>query len=323
MIPAVSIVLCTRNRSDELRQTLAALEMVCVPRSMRVELVVVDNASTDSTQQLVKSYRPANLLVRYVTEPHPGKGYAYNTGIGAAQGEALLFTDDDVRPPEDWIAGMCQPILDKEADAVAGGVVIPDYLRPLAAVAPWWFASTETMVEEPFVRLVGANMAFGRHVLERVPAFDVELGPGALGFHDETLFSMQLLQAGYKIQAAFEVAVEHHFDASRASRRGLLGTAARMGRCDAYVHYHWLHIDHSWTRLQRSRSTLGLAARRGFSWRSCLVRGQVARWEIERVKANAYMDQYDKERRRSRNYSKRGLEKLASSTRIGSESKCP
>ena len=84
-------------------------------------------------------------------------------------------------------------------------------------------ASTETLAEDAPTNLTGANMAFHRRVLAKVPAFDVELGPGRLGFQDDVLFSKQLERAGYRIQRRFDVRVEHHFDFDRLLRKSFLG----------------------------------------------------------------------------------------------------
>ena len=62
--------------------------------------------------------------------------------------------------------------------------------------------------------LVG-NCAFRRHVLERVYGFDPELGPGALGLGEDTLFGLQLTEAGYKIEYAKNALVVHFPDKSR------------------------------------------------------------------------------------------------------------
>ena len=48
----------------------------------------------------------------------------------------MLWTDDDVRPGRNWIEAMCRPILDGQADALAGRIVLPAYLqRPW--LQPW------------------------------------------------------------------------------------------------------------------------------------------------------------------------------------------
>jgi glycosyltransferase involved in cell wall biosynthesis len=242
----VSIIICTRNRAESLKPTLESIGRAVVPPGWNAELIVVDNGSTDSTEATVASMTWPNLPIRYMREERKGKGFAYNTGMGAALGQIFIFTDDDVRVPIDWIEGMGRPILDGKADAVAGGVGFPPDIAVALAQPPFssrrsWFASTEELNREAPTRMVGANMAFHRHVLDRVPGFDVELGPGALGFDDETLFSWQLLVAGYKLVGALDVVVEHHFDTSRLTEEGLIDLARKMGHSHAFVYYHWEH----------------------------------------------------------------------------------
>src|SRR5688500_3483272 len=98
-----SIVICTYNRAESLRQTLDAMAEVSVPSSWSVELLVVDNASTDRTAQVVSDCGLSDMSVHYIYEPRRGKGNAYNTAMAAARGDVFLFTDDDVRPPRNWI----------------------------------------------------------------------------------------------------------------------------------------------------------------------------------------------------------------------------
>src|SRR5258708_38656458 len=113
----VSIIICTKNRAQSLRETLAALGSVHVPEEWASELIVVDNGSTDNTNTVVRDAGISNMEVRYLHEPRRGKGYAYNSGIAAATGEILLFTDDDVQPPTNWIEKLCRPIMEGKADA--------------------------------------------------------------------------------------------------------------------------------------------------------------------------------------------------------------
>ena len=144
-------------------------------------MLVVDNGSLDRTRRVVRQAKFWGRAPRYLYEPRPGVSYARNAGLAAARGEVLLWTDDDVRPGRTWIEAMCRPILDGRADAVAGRVKLPDYLeRPW--LRPWHRVCLA--VDAPTTGdfdLTGANMAFARRVLEKVPAFDLELGPGALG----------------------------------------------------------------------------------------------------------------------------------------------
>src|SRR5258708_4953396 len=98
----VSILICTRNHAASLRETLHSLAQVHLPETLSCELIVVDNGSTDDTAAVVRSSAFPQIPVRYLHEPRPGKGHAYNTGLAEARGNILLFTDDDVRLPRQW-----------------------------------------------------------------------------------------------------------------------------------------------------------------------------------------------------------------------------
>ena len=309
----VSIAICTYNHRESLRLTLETVGRARVPRGLRCELLVIDNASTDGTAELVKDYRLDNQIpVVYLFEPRQGQCFARNAALARARGPIILFTDDDVRPPHDWIEGMCAPLLAGTAHAVAGGVRIAPHLE-----RPWmgwmhraWLASTDSLNPQEPEHMVGANMAFSREVLERVPAFDTELGPGASGFHDESLFSFQLKRAGYRIVSAFDVTVEHHFDESRLLRANFLDTAGKMGRSSAYWAHHWEHEEVRRPRLALALAQLRLAKWRAQRRRETLGAEGMPEWEMVLVKQVNFQQQYLVERARPRNYERRGLVKL-------------
>jgi glycosyltransferase involved in cell wall biosynthesis len=242
----ISIIVCTANRAESLEMTLRSISQTAVPHDVEVELLVIDNGSSDSTAKVTEAEWLSHLHARCVFEPKPGKGYACNRALAEAKGEVLLWTDDDVRVPHDWIEPMCRPILDGQTDAMAGGVKFPDHIQAALVSSALrsrqgWVASTFEIDPTQPARMVGANMAFHRRVLQKVPMFDVELGPGALGFKDETLFSKQLLAAGFKISGALHVNVDHHFDVGRLGDEAVLEIARKMGRSHGFVFYHWEH----------------------------------------------------------------------------------
>lgn len=309
----VSIIICTCNRAEDMAQTLDSIAKVEVPDSVFAELVVVDNASSDSTPQLVQSYELPNMNLRYVLEPRRGKGFAYNAGLAAASGEVLLFTDDDVRVPVNWIEGMTQPILSGEADAVAGGVrIAPHLIRPwMQPIQKRALAATEDLNAQSPGVLVGANMAFSRCVLTRVPAFDPELGPGALGFCDDTLFSWQLQQAGFRIRSRLDVMAEHHFDEARLTRNGLVDDAKKHGRSGAYVAYHWEQQPMKLPRCQYLIALLRILYWH-FKMRSFRREREGLAWWRRYVIVRAYFHrQWLIEMKRPRNYERRGLTKVS------------
>ncbi len=272
----------------------------------------MDNASTDSTAEVTKQCALDFIETRYIYEPRPGQTQARNAGLAAARGDIMLFTDDDVRPPHNWIEVMCTPILHAEAQAIAGGIrcaphLKRDWMRPLhygyLAITTW---------DEPFSKtqnLIGANMAFSRKVLSKVPQFDLELGPGALGFGDDTLFSMQLQKAGFKIAPALDVEVEHHFDESRLSYEAFLDSAQKRGRSTAYMAYHWEHRHVRFARLRWLRCRAALAYGRARQKRRTPHAEGISEWEMLAVSSVSFFQQTLIESRRPRNYERFGLQK--------------
>ena len=317
MTALVSIIICTHNRAEHLRQTLEALAAVTVPAGLAAELIIVDNASADHTAQVIadviqKRRLPNMQNVRSVMEPKQGLSSARNRGMAEAQGDLFVFTDDDVRPPDDWLSGMCGPIISGEAEAVAGGMKLAAHLH-----RPWmtpthisWLASTERVPAGTVIPLLGGNMAFSRRVLERVPGFDAEVGPGARGHADDSLFSYQLEKAGYRIAMALEVAAEHHLQEERLTRKSYLGQAKKRGEFNAYLARHWTHSDPRYPVLRLVRSFLALWGLRLWNFPEWATSPTVPVWELSRLEWLYMFRFFLHSRSEPRKYEKFGLVKL-------------
>jgi len=305
----ISIIICTRNHAESLKQTLLAIAACAVPADLAGEVLVVDNGSTDETRDVVLEAQLSKLSLLYIEEPIPGQCHARNRGLDHATGRVILYTDDDVRPPLDWIEGMCRPILSGEADAVAGGVQIAAHLEREWLKGPLrgYVASTDMLDPLQPSRMVGANMAFSRSVLDKVSGFDEALGPGALGFEDETLFSHQLLSAGYRLVNRLDVEVEHHFDSSRLTRASMLQIARRAGASYAYVAYHWKHDLIARPLNQWIKAALGLISWRGRHWSAWFRKPGITWQEWEFVSGLSFYAQVMVEARRPRRYDRQGL----------------
>jgi glucosyl-dolichyl phosphate glucuronosyltransferase len=314
LISNISIIICTRNRAESLRQTIGSIGKCDIPPGMRAELLVVDNGSLDDTREAVEQADLKNMPVRYLREPRAGKSYAYNLGIAEAQGEVLLFTDDDVRVPCEWVVRMATPLVTGGADAVVGGIRIAASLERswMTQQHRSWLAAFDGFKEYDRLgwrrAMIGANMGFARHVTKSVPAFDPELGPGQIGFGEEILFSGQLVEAGYRIEFAKGAEVEHHFDPRRLSRKSFLAAAKAYGRSNAYLCHHWSHETRRWTRLHVYKMHALLAWFR-------LRHGKPAMEGIEELEMGMrsylhFCEHYLIERRRPRNYARHGPVKL-------------
>ena len=87
--PLVSVILPTYNRCDFLAQSIRS---VLDQTYRNFELIVVDDGSTDATEELVKSLP---VPVRYVCQANRGVAAARNRGLAEAQGELIAFQDSD------------------------------------------------------------------------------------------------------------------------------------------------------------------------------------------------------------------------------------
>lgn len=318
---SVSIIICTCNRAPELQHTLEALGKVRIPSGWKAEVVVVDNGSTDGTAMVARNTKLLNLEARYLYQPHKGKSNALNAGLTEARGEIILTTDDDVIVPEDWVEQMVFPIIDGGYDAVIGRI------RPAPHLLRAWLTPThrsmiasndEIDVQNGTYEFIGANMGFRRSALERVPTFDTELGPGsALGLGEDTLFGWQLLEAGFKITYVRTTNVLHCFDSSRLRRKIWLSEARKHGRSNAYIQYHWKHEDVRHPHLERFLILAKLHLRRILLPGPSLDAEGCPAWEVSYVARLELCRQFCLERRRPRNYSRRGLAKLVDGLKTG------
>src|ERR1700738_3055719 len=95
MTKSVSVAICTWNRARLLGQTLESFVRLRIPEGVSWELLVVNNNCTDDTDAVIERHA-GSLPIRRLYEPTPGKSYAHNLAIAEAQGDLVLWTDDDV-----------------------------------------------------------------------------------------------------------------------------------------------------------------------------------------------------------------------------------
>ncbi len=99
----ISVVIPTRDRVERLGRTLAALERQCHDVAGGVEILVVDDGSTDGTPDLL-SGRQSEGRLRAFFPGHGGPARARNRGAGQAKGEVLVFLGDDIVPEPGFLA---------------------------------------------------------------------------------------------------------------------------------------------------------------------------------------------------------------------------
>ncbi|MEO1634397.1 MAG: glycosyltransferase [Cyanobacteria bacterium J06631_9] len=124
--PTVSVIVPIYNGEQDIPRLLQALKAQTYPAG-KAEYLLVDNGSTDKTPQLladaIAHFTAAGLTLRVLNETDIQSSYAArNTGIRAASGDFLAFTDADCIPSADWLRALIQPFIDPQIGLVAGDI---------------------------------------------------------------------------------------------------------------------------------------------------------------------------------------------------------
>ena len=179
--PALSVIICTRDRIQNLKRCVAALTKAETERSW--ELVIVDNGSTDGTSDYLEALSgqwPLKPALTIAQQPKPGLAAARNVGWRIARADLLAFTDDDCYVSPDFIDATIQVFGDNPQRGFASGRILLFDDRDQRVT----IQESEERIEFPprtFLAagaIQGANMAFRREALERIAGFDERLGAG-------------------------------------------------------------------------------------------------------------------------------------------------
>lgn len=197
--PAVSVIVPAHEEQDALPATLASLAQQRYPG--RVEFVIVDDRSTDSTADIIRSFCTADARFRLHQVKTPGrrlspKVHAVNSGIAASRGEIILTTDADCTFHPTWIASMVAHF-DDDVAMVTGYVESTTPERPGGVVQRFdavdWF--TMMLASRSLSRFGWALASSANNQAYRRDAFEAANGFGASGrapSGDEDLFVQRI-----------------------------------------------------------------------------------------------------------------------------------
>lgn len=155
-----SIVICSRNRSASLKDTLTAFSLQTKNNPVDHEIIVVDNASTDKTKDVVHDLTANfNGRLHYYCEERIGIPFARNRGIKESSGDVIVFVDDDCIPADNYIQTL-EHLFDGFPETVGfiGGKIDP--LFEGGAKLPEWFAHNYDFFWGPLAILNYGNQPF-------------------------------------------------------------------------------------------------------------------------------------------------------------------
>lgn len=185
-LPAVSVLISTKGRREELERALASLERLDYPHE-RLEIVVVEETDTPHSIE----------GVRYIALPEEGKGISYSRNIALknARHEIVAFTDDDCLLEEKWLRELVGPFERPEVGGVAGAVLVKDtgaiglcenVLGFPGGGLKYIHRSAGNL--QPTRQLSTCNCAYRKNLVEEVGAFE----PGSPQWSEDYLLGLKV-----------------------------------------------------------------------------------------------------------------------------------
>jgi GT2 family glycosyltransferase len=203
--PGVAVVVPSHDRPLRLRWLLNALEEQTLDRE-RWELIVAHDSIDPETAELLAKHPLEPRVIEFA--PGPGPAHKRNAGWRATEAPLIVFTDDDCRPPPEWLERLVEAC-EAAPEAIVQGRTTPDPDETaLLHAAPW---SRTQEIDPPTVWAQTCNIAYPRAVLERLGGFDERL-PVASG--EDTDLAQRAVEAGVALVAAPEAETHHAVDAT-------------------------------------------------------------------------------------------------------------
>lgn len=243
-IMLVTVAICTYNRAASLRRTLASLTTIRVSTGLSWELVVVNNNSSDHTDDVIAEFRD-RLPLRREFEPKPGLSNARNRAVDVARGDYIIWTDDDVIVDSGWLEAYVEAFRRWPEAVLFGGRVIPRFEPPI----PKWLKKSKTVLSDAFaardfgkdyqlLSLAAGHLPFGasfaiRAIEQKQLRYDPNLGlaPNRRRYNDETDLFFRLLGSGAIGYWVPEATVEHCIGQERQTLHYI--TEFYMGKGDS------------------------------------------------------------------------------------------
>ena len=233
-LPKVSVIIPVWNGEGTIGKCLASVLAQSYPKDL-LEIIVVDNGSTDRTREIVAAFSTVVLL----SEPEASSYRARNLGLSVASGEYVAFTDADCVPWPNWIAeGVGTASAASDVGIVAGAIELELRHPPKrngCEVYDEFFSGFDQARNASAGHCVTANWISARRLLQEFGGFDNRLKSAG-----DVLLSRKIAGAGYQIVFCPGMIVQH------SARSDLRSQVARRRRI----------IGGRWTRERGRRTTL-------------------------------------------------------------------
>jgi len=236
-----SIIICTKNRSEHLRELLKSLSQLRFPKE-KFEIIVIDNNSSDDTKIVTLDFKGNFQYLRYFLFAQNGLSRARNFGISKSRGKFIAFVDDDVTVNKKWLISLYNTFQKTKAIAVGGCVKLvfekktPNWLTNHLKIylAELDYGNKLQKIKAPDY-LVGANIAFNKMIFKKIGGFSEKFGR-----KNNSLLSSEELELCRRIEKNeglifynHSALAYHHIDDSRLNKKYFFYRAYWQGISDA------------------------------------------------------------------------------------------
>lgn len=209
--PVISIIIPAHNEEATLEECLASLKQLNY-LDENLEIIVINDGSTDATGDIISRYEQPLYLVRLQTTG-VGPSQARNMAMRGAKGEYVAFTDADCVVDREWLNELLRGFVEEEVAGVGGSQAVAPGSAPFEKKVHRFLASmhfvSEYMKRGDKVRLVSdfasCNAIYRKKAIEEVNGFDEGLWPG-----EDVDINYRLTRRGYKLAYNPEAVVQHH-----------------------------------------------------------------------------------------------------------------
>jgi glycosyltransferase involved in cell wall biosynthesis len=213
----ISVIICTYNRSELLGEALYSLAHQTVDATC-YEVIIVNNNSTDNTEEIVRHFIDTHDNFRVVTETQQGLSHARNRGYKEAAFDWVAYMDDDAKAFPNYVERILHVIENYDFDCF-GGVYLPWFKNK----KPKWYKNDwqtnrdlkcETGELGPDEYFTGCNCVFRKDLLVKTSGFSTEVGMtgDVTAYGEETLMVNELRKLNYKIGFDPKLKVDHYVD---------------------------------------------------------------------------------------------------------------
>ncbi len=205
----VSVVILNWNRKDDLKETL---ESVSHQTYNNFEIIVVDNGSTDGSDEMMEHDFPNSRLIKL--ERNTGIA-GYNVGMQNSQGRYIAVLDNDVILEAHWLARAVEE-LDKDAQlGIIAGRVLNYYTKEESAF--WSYGLGDDWVDKEFYTTVfiGCSAMIKREVFDKVGGYPEDY----FFYYNEDVMAAKTVNAGYSIKYMPNILCYHKLSLKQRPRK--------------------------------------------------------------------------------------------------------